>query len=118
MARLFADENFSLRVVRELRRLGHDVVTTREAGLANRGADDADILQAATTDDRAVLTDNRRDFVRLHMQRPQHDGIVVCTYDPEVERLAHRIHGAISAYETLTGMLIRVARPGPDADLA
>jgi hypothetical protein len=37
MADLFADENFSLRVVRELRKLGHDILTSREAGLANQG---------------------------------------------------------------------------------
>ncbi|MFN8633580.1 MAG: DUF5615 family PIN-like protein [Chloroflexota bacterium] len=72
MARLFSDENFSLRVVRALRVLDHDVLTTREAGLANQGIDDPDILAAATVDGRAILTDNRRDFVRLHMQRPDH----------------------------------------------
>ncbi|HKR12588.1 MAG TPA: DUF5615 family PIN-like protein [Pyrinomonadaceae bacterium] len=31
---LYADENFPLRVVEELRRLGHDVVTTLEDGRA------------------------------------------------------------------------------------
>jgi Domain of unknown function (DUF5615) len=36
MARLYANENFPLLVVLELRRLGHDVVTVRETGKANR----------------------------------------------------------------------------------
>jgi len=34
MARLYANENFPLQVVEELRRAGHDVLTTREAGKA------------------------------------------------------------------------------------
>ena len=32
MARLYANENFPLPVVEELRRLGHEVLTTYEAG--------------------------------------------------------------------------------------
>ena len=32
MARLYADENFALPVVLALRRLGHDVLTTHDAG--------------------------------------------------------------------------------------
>jgi uncharacterized protein DUF5615 len=34
MARLYADENFPLPVVEELRRLGHDVLTIYETGQA------------------------------------------------------------------------------------
>ncbi len=41
MARLYADEDFPLPVVEELRRLGHDVRTVQEAGRANQGIDDA-----------------------------------------------------------------------------
>jgi hypothetical protein len=33
---LYADENFPLRVVEELRRLGHDVLTASEDGRANQ----------------------------------------------------------------------------------
>ena len=44
MAGLFADENFPLPVVEELRLLGHDVVTIQEAGMAERGVSDADVL--------------------------------------------------------------------------
>ena len=113
MARLFADEDFPLLTVRTLRTFGHDVITTREAGLAGRGTADADILQAATADGRAVLTQNRRHFVRLHMQHQRHAGIVICTADLNFERQARRIHSAISAHDSLAGMLIRVTRPGP-----
>jgi predicted nuclease of predicted toxin-antitoxin system len=116
MVPLFADENFSLRVVRELRQLGYDVLTARQAGLASRGTADPDILRAATAGGRAILTNDRRDYMRLHMRDPRHPGIIVCTYDPDAERLAARIHSAISAFEALDGRLIRVTRPGP-ADL-
>lgn len=40
MARLYANENFPFLVVAELRRLGHDVVTVRETGKANRATPD------------------------------------------------------------------------------
>ncbi len=36
MTRLYADENFPLPVVEELRRLGHDVFTIHEDGKANQ----------------------------------------------------------------------------------
>jgi hypothetical protein len=36
MALLFADENFPLPAVQRLRRLGHNVLTAGEAGIANR----------------------------------------------------------------------------------
>jgi hypothetical protein len=39
---LYADENFPLRVVEELRRLGHDVITVLEDGRANQSVTDRD----------------------------------------------------------------------------
>jgi len=38
---LYADENFPLRVVEELRRLGHDVLTAFEDGKANQSITDS-----------------------------------------------------------------------------
>jgi predicted nuclease of predicted toxin-antitoxin system len=108
-----ADEDFSLRVVEELRRLGHDVVTTSEVGLANRKIADPLIVVAATRDSRAVLTFNRRHFGRLHLADANHSGIIICTRDPDTVRQARRIHSAISAHTSLAGLLIRVTRPGP-----
>lgn len=69
------------------------------------------MLAFAVTNERAVLTRNRRDFMRLHILQPDHAGIIVCTEDPEFERLAIRINEAIAAEETLQGKLIRVNRP-------
>ena len=60
---------------------------------------------------RVVLTQNRRDYIKLHRLQPNHVGIVVCTDDRDFERLAIRINTAISTVETLKGELIRVNRP-------
>jgi hypothetical protein len=76
---LYADENFPLRVVEELRRLGHDVLTAFEDGRANQSIVDRDLLARATEMGRALLTLNRLDFKRLHRQMPDHAGIVICT---------------------------------------
>ena len=66
MARLYSNENFPLRVVKALRSLGYDVVTSLEAGRANQRIPDDEVLRFATSEGRAVLTLNRRDFVHLH----------------------------------------------------
>jgi hypothetical protein len=76
---LYADEDFDYPVVEELRRLGYDVLTVPEAGQA--GQPDPAVLAYAVGQGRAVLTHNRRHFIRLHRQSPFHCGIIVCTRD-------------------------------------
>ena len=107
---LYADENFPLRVVEELRRLGHDVLTAYEDGRANQSITDRHILARATEVNRAVLTLNRLDFKRLHLQIPNHAGIIICTEDPDRVGQAERISTCISATGELTAQLIRVYR--------
>ena len=111
MARLYANENFPLPVVEALRRLGHDVLTIREAGKAEQAVTDAEVLAGASSDMRAVLTLNRKHFVRLHHERQQHEGIIACTFDADFERQAQRIHRDLEAQPTLTSQLLRVNRP-------
>lgn len=111
MADLYSNENFPLPVVAELRRLGHDVLTIQETGHAGRGTSDQDVLAFARERDRVVLTQNRRHFVRLHAEQPDHPGIIVCSFDPDFDALAQRIHAAISATPDLRGKLLRVNRP-------
>lgn len=111
MARLYADENFSNPVVNLLRSLGHDVLTVKEAGNANQRIPDEVVLAFASRNNRAVLTFNRPDFIKLHLLQPDHAGIIVCSEDFDRERLAMRINQAISQVETLKGQLIRVNRP-------
>jgi hypothetical protein len=74
---LYADENFPLRVVEELRRPGIDVVT-------------------ATS--------------RLHIQDPNHSGIIICTEDPDRLNQAQTIAQSIANAVELQRKLIRVYR--------
>ena len=111
MARLYANENFPFLAVVELRRLGHDVVTVHETGKADRSTPDIEVLDFAITEKRAVVTLNRKHFIALHSQRPDHFGMVVCTVDANFARQAQRIHQALAAYPDLSGKVIRVNRP-------
>ena len=58
----YADENFPLTVVVELRHLGHDVLTAFEDGKANQKIPDDKVVERAAELGRAVLTINRKDF--------------------------------------------------------
>jgi predicted nuclease of predicted toxin-antitoxin system len=111
MAALYADEHFPAPVVDQLRRFGHDVVTIQEDGHAGLKWPDKEVLQRATALRRAVLTLNRRDFIRLHRDNPNHSGIVATTQDLDFTRLAARIHEGIQAIGNLSGQVIRVYRP-------
>jgi Domain of unknown function (DUF5615) len=98
VARFYSNENFPLQVVQELRRLGHDVLTSLDAGNANAAVPDEDVLAFAITENRILLSHNRRHFIRLHQHRAtNHAGLVVCTYDPDFARQAHQIHVALVA---------------------
>ncbi|HEX5887542.1 MAG TPA: DUF5615 family PIN-like protein [Pyrinomonadaceae bacterium] len=108
---LYADENFPLRVVEELRRLGHVVLTALEDGKANQSVTDAELLARAIELKRTLLTLNRQDFKRLHLQVPEHTGTIICTEDPDRVGQADRIHLTIAEVVTLSGKLIRVYRP-------
>ena len=112
MARLLADENFPFPVTQELRRLGHDVVTLEELGKADQGLLDEAVLALAIEEDRAVLTVNRRHFVRLHQERREHSGIVVCSLDIDFVGQAKRIAAALESEVVVAGRLIRINRPG------
>jgi predicted nuclease of predicted toxin-antitoxin system len=110
VARLFADENMPLAVVETLRSLGHDVVTLIASTLGS-GASDVEVLARGRIEDRAILTLDRRDFFRLHREQPEHAGIIACTFDPDFEGQAGRIHAALPAHASLRGVLLRVNRP-------
>jgi len=111
MARLYANENFPQPVVEALRQLGHDVLTIHETGKAGQSVSDEQILAFATAERRAVLSLNRKHFVRLHAAQPAHAGIIACTFDPDFTDQATRIHETIGLNAELFGQLIRVNRP-------
>ncbi len=112
MAALFSNENFPLPVVQSLRKLGHDVLTTVDTGRAGDAIPDPEVLAFASAQGRALLTLNRRDFIRLHLKSDAHHGIIVCTFDRDLQGQANRIHQAIASGKELRGKLIRVNRAG------
>ncbi|NDJ23951.1 hypothetical protein GS682_20345 [Nostoc sp. B(2019)] len=111
MARFYADEQFPFPVVELLRTLGHDILTVQEAGNADQGIADDEVLAFATSQERSILTINRYDFIRLHRRNSNHFGIIVCTNNRNWEQFAARIDEAVIAEEPLQGKLIRVVRP-------
>lgn len=111
MARFYSNENFPIPTVEVLRALGHDVLTIQETGNANRSLSDADVLSFAISEQRVLLTLNRKHFIKLHRALGKHAGIVVCSFDPDFEALAKRIHLAVDSEELLANRLIRVNRP-------
>lgn len=113
MAAIYANENFPRRVVEALRTLGHDVLTSQEAGCANRMVANEEVLRFAIEQGRAVLILNRLDFFRLHGDTGgRHAGIIACTRDDASPiGFAGRIDTAIRSVESLEGQLLRVVRP-------
>ena len=110
MPRFYSNENFPMPVVEKLRALGHDVLTIQETGKADRALPDKEVLAFATGENRAVLTLNRRHFLRLHREDPNHRGTVVCKFDPDFNGQAERISKAIAGITSLSGQVIRVNR--------
>lgn len=110
MARLYANENFPVEVVKLLRAMGHDVISTHDAGNSNRGIEDGEVLNFAINDRRCVIPLNRTDFVRLHPSVPRHFGIIVCTENRDYQSFAARIDSAIRGEPNLSGKRIKVVR--------
>ncbi len=80
--RLYLDHDVDVAFATRLRRLGHDVLTTREVGRTE--ALDEQQLAFATHEGRVFLTHNRRDFRRLHRQWTEegrrHSGIIISSH--------------------------------------
>ena len=110
MASLYSNENFPFPVVLKLRALGHDVLTIQEMGKADQALPDTEVLAFAIRERRAVITLNRLHFIRLHRSQPEHAGIFVCSFDPDFEAQAKRIHQALSGQSSLAGQLLRINR--------
>lgn len=113
MARFYSNENIALQVVTELRRLGHDVLTSLDSGRANAAVPDSEVLASAVAEARILLSNNRRHFLNLHRHwTGDHAGIVLCTFDPDFRAQAQRIDAAVAGVSDVRNQLIRVNRPG------
>ena len=85
MSGLYSNENFPIPVVEDLRKLGHDVLSIQKTGKAGQSLPDEAVLDDASGDKRAVLTFNRKHFISLHKSRSRHEGIIVCSFDLELQ---------------------------------
>ena len=111
MGRLYSNENFPLPAVNGLRQLGHDVLTMQDIGKANQAVTDEEVLAFAIHENRILLTLNRKHFIVLHKNVPEHKGIIVCSFDRNFIALAKRIHLAIQQNDNFNGKLIKINRP-------
>jgi predicted nuclease of predicted toxin-antitoxin system len=102
---LYLDEDVHPRLATILRERGFDVLTTAEAGML--GKSDPEQLEFATSQGRAILTHNIRDYVRLAQhyakKNRSHAGIIVSDQLPlrELLRRTLRLMTALSAEEMI-----------------
>jgi predicted nuclease of predicted toxin-antitoxin system len=97
-AALYTDEDMSALIATLLKSRGLDVTTVPEQGTLGRT--DLEQLEFATSLGRCILTHNRVDFERLHLQYmeedKQHSGIIVVPQKNAYE-VAQRIGVLVSA---------------------
>jgi hypothetical protein len=112
MADIYSNENVPNELVHELQRLGHNCLTSLQAGNANRRIADDAVLAFASSQGRIVLTNNRLDFIRLHRNGLAHVGIIAFTLDPDINALASRIDNVLTNPSAQGRFLARVYRDG------
>ena len=112
MTRLYTNENIALGVVARLRELGHDVLTSHDAGRANQRIPDEKVLRDATGEDRALITHNYTDFRDIHRDGAVHAGIIAPTVDTDFTALATRIDEVLAQENPLPEKLVRVTKGG------
>lgn len=104
--RVFTDELVDTALAVELRRRGYDAVSCREAGRANQRIGDPAQLAYATTEGRAILTNNISDFIpldaRWKRQGREHAGIILFDNFPPVGALLRRVIAHLDATEPET----------------
>ena len=116
--RILANENFPGPLIREMRRLGHDVMSVKES---MRGASDVEVLERSRQEERLVVTFDK-DFGELafRFRLPAESGVILFRLsgpDPESDNaralaaLASRIEWA-GNFSVVTDDRIRV-RPLP-----
>jgi predicted nuclease of predicted toxin-antitoxin system len=110
MFKFYANENLSLMLVNKLRQLGHDVMTSYEAGNANQRIPDEQVLAESGKNNRCVLTFNRDDFVKLHRSGIDHKGIIICKDDRDYQGQASVLAQYLNNQEKLNNRLIRILK--------
>lgn len=106
----YSNENFALDMVKMLRRLGHTVITSYDAGQANQSIPDHEVLDYATQNNLAVITFNKDDFIELHNSGIQHSGIIVCKTDRDYQGQINFLHEYLQTQDSLSNRLIRIKK--------
>lgn len=110
MIKLYSNENFPIDIVVELRKLGYDVLTSYEAGQANQGIPDEEVLDFAIQHERTIITLNRNDFIALHLSGISHKGIIICKTDRDYIGQAQALYTYLQEINELDNCLIRVKK--------
>jgi Domain of unknown function (DUF5615) len=111
MLNLYSNENLSIDLVEILRELNYDVLTSYQAGQANQGIPDNEVLAYATINQRCVITFNRDDFVALYRSGVIHAGIIVCKDDRDYFGQSQVLHAYLETQTCpVENRLIRVQR--------
>ena len=106
----YSNENFALDMVKMLRKLGHTVITSDEAGQANQAIPDDEVLNYSTRNNLIVITFNRDDFIKLHKNGIQHSGIIVCKTDRDYQGQVDCLHNYLQTQSGLVNRLIRIKK--------
>ncbi|WP_019508658.1 DUF5615 family PIN-like protein [Pleurocapsa sp. PCC 7319] len=106
----YSNENFVLDMVYKLRDLGYRITTSYDAGQANQGISDHEVLNYATQNNFAVITFNRDDFIELHNSGLKHAGIIICKTDRDYEGQIQTLHEYLQTQDSLNNRLIRIKK--------
>ena len=107
---MYSNECFPEPVVLALRALGHDILTTHQAGKSGLSIPDDEVVRFAREDGRVLLSLNRIHFRRLHRANAIHAGIILCFEDRDFERQAADIHAVLEGNRDMAGRLILVRK--------
>ena len=111
MSRFYSNENLPLEIVKSLRKFGHDVLTSVEAGQANQGIPDNEVLTYAAFENRILITLNREDFIKLHRSGINHNGIIICKDDRDYSGQAQTLQNYLQKQTlNLSNCLIRIQK--------
>ena len=97
-------------MVKMLRELGHKVITSYDAGQANKGISDDEVLNYAAKNGLILITFNRDDFIQLHQSGIRHQGIVICKTDRDYQGQVDKLQKYLQTQFSLENRLIRVKK--------
>jgi hypothetical protein len=100
--RVYTDEMISPALAVQLRQRGYDALSCDEASLSGQSIPDQDQLAFATQNDRALLSFNMRDFVRLDQEwkrlEQEHAGIIIAPEIDDIGSLLRLVERHLETY--------------------